>query len=86
MSEETKHPDPDRHWNRKWKAVVNCTAFAMAVVVAALLAALFCSDAVAENVYNVMFFAVPSFLIPLLGYFGISEWYKNNKMNQGSKQ
>lgn len=78
--ENSKHSKPDRYWDRKWSIVRGCTIFAAIIVLAALVAAFLCSSAVAGNVYSVMSFAVPSFLVPLLAYFGVSEWNNQTVM------
>lgn len=77
-----EHPNPDRWWNRKWKAVVRCTMFAASLALIATGAALFGNEAMADNTYRVMTFAAPTFLIPLLAYFGISEWNNQTLMKK----
>jgi len=77
-----QHPDPDRWWNRKWKAVVRCTLFAGGLVVVATITALVGNETMADNTYRVMTFAAPTFLVPLLAYFGVSEWNNQTQMKQ----
>jgi len=77
---EKEHPDPDRWWNRKWNTVIVCTTFAILLVVIAMGFAIFGTESVADKTYRVMSFASPTFLIPLIAYFGVSEWNNQTKM------
>lgn len=79
---EHDHPDLDRWWNRKWGIVIACTIFAKFLVIAAMLFAIFGDNDTAFNTYRVMSFASPIFLVPLLAYFGVSEWNNQTRMKQ----
>lgn len=86
MKNENKHPDPNRWWERKWKAVGWCTTFAAFIVVVALGSALLLNKEIADSTYRVMTFASPTFLVPLMGFFGFGEWNNQTKMKMEKEE
>jgi len=77
---EQEHSDLDRWWNRKWNTAIVCTSFAAILVAISMLFAIFGTESVADKTYRVMSFATPTFLVPLIAYFGVSEWHNQTKM------